>query len=162
MSSTLVSHQEGRRDFQAASSPANFGPKSQSNVSLAPRVQQLEILTFFLVRFAEQQPPDVDEDISFDDLVAHRDFTNVETTTESAGLVLVRAPSDVAAHHFSSPNHTLSPDEESSLTPTVHKETPRTSWLDQPQPLWPLRRNDEALLLQHFTKELCTWVNLPS
>jgi hypothetical protein len=113
----------------------------------------------YLVRFAEQGSQDVDKDTSFNDSAAHRDSTNVETTTESASIVLVQSRSDLAEPLFSSPTHILSPDdEERSLTPALRTTTPRSYSLDQPQALWPLPREDEAFLLQYFTTELAKWV----
>ena len=101
--------------------------------------------------FAEQQPHGADEGISFGNKATQRGAANLRIITDTLGLPLTESPRDI---------HILaSKGEVPTLAAKFHKETPRTYSIDQPQSLWPLRRNDEALLLQHLTIELSTMVD---
>jgi hypothetical protein len=126
---------------------------------------KLRSLTYVLVRFSarkyplELQAQDL-ESVSGDAL--DKEVGCGESVNEDQPTPLVTEHSDLGRSGDDSNHHILRPSDDHILVSPFRPETSRTTTysFDQPQPLWPLRQKEEALLLQYFSTDLALWVTL--
>jgi len=118
------------------------------------------MLTHELVRLSDSvSSADARHQRSTSHSPADKDVGSGDLSTKDFTASSVPDPNWVSRSEDDTGNRILQPIEDSSFLPSISPEVPRSTpyTLQDQQPLWPLKKKEEAYLLQYFSTDLALW-----